>query len=142
MAVQGSILGNAVLRREDSSLLQGVDKYVDDLDITGVGYIYFVRSTVAYGTINSIDVSQAETMPGVIAVYTADTMSLPSFVGFPLIAEALGRPPLATGHVRFVGDIVAAVVAESRDQAVDAAEMVFADIDPLPAIVTPAAAAR
>ncbi len=140
MAVQGSILGNAVLRREDSTLLQGVDEYVDDLDITGVGYIYFVRSTVAYGTINSIDVSEAEKMPGVIAVYTADTMRLPSFVGFPLIAEPLGRPPLATGHVRFVGDIVAAVVAESRDQAVDAAEMVFADIDPLDPIVTPAAA--
>lgn len=140
MAVQGSILGNAVLRREDPALLQGTDDYVDDIEVTGVGYVHFVRSTVAYGSINSIDTAAAESMPGVAAVYTAENMALPAFPGFPLIAETLGRPPLATGHVRFVGDIVAAVVADSREQAVDAGEMVVADIHPLDPLVTPAQA--
>ena len=119
MAVEGSILGNAVLRREDNSLLQGIDKYTDDLDITGVGHVHFVRSTIAAGTITSIDIDDAQRAPGVIAVFTADSLSIPSFAGFPLIPDTLGRPPLAVGQVRFVGDIVAAVVAETAEQAAE-----------------------
>lgn len=138
MAVQGSILGNEVLRLEDDTLLRGQDQYVDDIAVTGVAYVYYVRSTVAYGTINSIDTSEAESMPGVVAVHTAETLGLPDYVGFPAVPESLARPPLAKGKVRFVGDIVAAVVAETREQAVDASEMVYADIDPLDPVVTPA----
>ncbi len=140
MAVEGSILGNAVLRREDNSLLQGIDKYTDDLDITGVKHVHFVRSTIAAGTITSIAVEDAESAPGVIAVFTADSLSLPAFAGFPLIPDTLGRPPLAVGQVRFVGDIVAAVVAETAEQATDAAELVFADIEPTDPVIGPAAA--
>jgi carbon-monoxide dehydrogenase large subunit len=140
MAVKGSILGNEVLRREDNALLQGHDRYTDDLEVTGAGHVHFVRSTVAFGTIESIDRSSAEGMPGVLAVYTSENMALPPFAGFPMIPEELARPPLASGTVRFVGDIVAAIVAETRAQAVDAAEAMTVDIDPLDPVVTPAAA--
>ncbi len=135
MPVQGSILGNAVLRREDPTLLTGADRYFDDLAIDGVGYVHFVRSTIAHGTITSIDTADAATMPGVIAVHTADTLELAPFLGFPLFPPVLARPPLAKGKVRLVGDIYAVVVAETREQAVDAGEAIWADIEPLPAVV-------
>jgi carbon-monoxide dehydrogenase large subunit len=140
MAVQGSILGNEVLRREDDSLLRGADQYTDDIAVTGTVHLHFVRSTVAHGTIESIDTTAAEAMPGVVAVLTAANTELPPFAGFPMIPPELGRPPLATGTVRFVGDIVAAVVAETQTQAVDAAEMVMVDITPIAAAITPAQA--
>ncbi|MDH3754069.1 MAG: xanthine dehydrogenase family protein molybdopterin-binding subunit [Acidimicrobiia bacterium] len=135
MPVQGSILGNAVLRREDPTLLTGSDEYYDDLAIDGLVHVRFVRSTIAHATITSIDTSEAEAMPGVIAVHTAGTLELAPWLGFPMFPPVLARPPLATGKVRHVGDIVAAVVAETAAQATDAAEMVFVDYDPLPAVV-------
>ncbi len=96
----------------------------------------FVRSTVAYGTVQSVDVSEAESMPGVIAVYHAgNSLGFSPFQSFPMIAETFNRPVFAGETVRFVGDIVAAVVAETRAQAVDAMEAVVVDIDPLQAIV-------
>ncbi len=141
-AVQGSILGNAVLRREDPSLLKGEDKYFDDMVVDGMAYVHFVRSTVAHATINSIDISDAVTMPGVIGVYTADNLELEPFLSFPLFPPVFARPLLAKGKVRLVGDIVAVVVAETRSQAVDAAESVYFDFDILPAVVDPEAASR
>ena len=140
MSIQGSILGHAVQRREDPTLLRGEDRYYDDLDIPGVAHVHFVRSSFAHGTLGSIDVSDAAAMPGVLAVHTADTLELPPHLAFPLLPPVFARPPLATGKVRFVGDIVAAVVAETKAQAVDAAESIWPDIDPLPAVVDPFAA--
>ncbi len=134
MAAQGSILGNAVLRREDPSLLKGADKYYDDMDVPGVTYIQFVRSPFAHAKLGAIDTSEAEGMDGVLAVYTADNLEIASFQGFAMFPELINRPALATGKVRFVGDIVAAVVATSRAAAVDAAETVVVDYDPLPAV--------
>ncbi|MCP4086214.1 MAG: xanthine dehydrogenase family protein molybdopterin-binding subunit [Actinomycetia bacterium] len=135
MAVQGSILGNAVLRREDPTLLTGSDEYLDDMKIEGCTYLHFVRSPIAHARIESIDTSDAAGMPGVLGVYTADNLELPDFQGFPMFPEVFNRPPLAKGKVRFVGDIVAAVVATGRAQAEDAGEAVLVDYDPLPAIV-------
>ncbi|MCP5025531.1 MAG: xanthine dehydrogenase family protein molybdopterin-binding subunit [Actinomycetia bacterium] len=135
MAVQGSILGNAVLRREDPTLLTGSDEYLDDMKIEGCTYVHFVRSPIAHARIESIDTSDAGGMPGVLGVYTADNLELPDFQGFPMFPEVFNRPPLAKGKVRFVGDIVAAVVATGRAQAEDAGEAVLVDYDPLPAIV-------
>ncbi|MDH3681248.1 MAG: xanthine dehydrogenase family protein molybdopterin-binding subunit [Acidimicrobiia bacterium] len=132
--VQGSILGNAVLRREDPSLLMGSDKYYDDMDVPGVGYLHFVRSPFAHARIDSIDTSEAESMAGVAAVYTSDTLELPDFQGFEMLDPAFNRPMLAKGKVRFVGDIVAAVVADTREIAADAVEAVVVDYDPLPAV--------
>jgi carbon-monoxide dehydrogenase large subunit len=140
MEVEGSILGHAVLRREDPSLLTGVDKYYDDMAVDGLTHVYFVRSAFAHGTINSIDLTAALAMPGVIAVHSADTLELKPFISFPMMPPATARPPLAKGKVRLVGDIVAVVVADTLTQAVDAAQAVDVDIDPLPALVDPEAA--
>ena len=86
--------------------------------------------TVAHGTINSVDVSEAESMPGVVAVYHAgNDLGMPAMQGFPMMPPDYNRPIFASERVRFVGDVVAAVVAESQAQADDAAEQVIADID-------------
>ena len=135
MAAAGSILGNAVLRLEDPTLLTGAGKYVDDLVETGLLHVAFVRSTVAHGEITSVDVSAAARMPGVVAVYNAagDDLGLPSLQQFAMMPASLNRPIFAKERVRFVGDIVAAVVAESKAQAVDAADTVVIEYRPLPA---------
>jgi aerobic carbon-monoxide dehydrogenase large subunit len=141
MAGAGSILGNAVLRLEDPTLLTGEGKYVDDLVEPGMLFVSFVRSTVAHGTIVSVDVSAAEGMPGVVAVYHAggNDLGLPSFQGFPMMPETLNRPIFASDRVRFVGDIVGAIVAENKGQAADAADAVIVDYDVLPTITTASA---
>src|SRR5215213_3100050 len=119
MAGSGSILGNEVLRLEDPTLLVGEGKYLDDLVEPGMLSVSFVRSTVAHGNIVSVDVTEASSMPGVVAVYHAggDDLGLPSFQGFPMMPDSLNRPIFATGKVRFVGDVIAAVVAETKTQA-------------------------
>jgi carbon-monoxide dehydrogenase large subunit len=137
MAESGSILGNSVVRMEDPTLLTGEGKYVDDLTETGAAYVAFVRSPVAHGTVRSVDVSEATSMPGVVAVHHGDDLGLPSFQGFPMIPDTFNRPVFANERVRFVGDVIAAVVADTAAQATDAAETVFADIEPLPVIVNP-----
>ena len=134
-AVQGSILGNAVLRREDPTLLKGIDKYYDDMAVEGLGYVHFVRSPFAHANLGSIDTSESAGMPGVIGVWTADDLEIADFQGFPMFPVEFNRPALARGKVRFVGDIVAVVAAETREQAADAAEVVVPDYDPLPAVV-------
>jgi carbon-monoxide dehydrogenase large subunit len=138
MAASGSILGNAVQRVEDPTLLTGDGKYVDDLRETGMLHVAFVRSPIAHGTVNSIDLGGAASMPGVVAVYSGeDDLGLPSMQFFPMMPPEMNRPIFATEKVRFVGDIIAAVVAETLQQATDAAQEIFADIDPLPAIIDP-----
>ena len=74
-------------------------------------------------------------MPGVVGVYTADDIDVPEYFMFMKINPAVTRPSLAQDRVRFVGDIIAVVVAETRAQAVDAAEAVIVDYDPLPAVI-------
>jgi carbon-monoxide dehydrogenase large subunit len=142
MADGGSILGNSVLRLEDPTLVTGSGKYVDDLDCPGAARVVFVRSSVAHGVLRSVDAEAARSMPGVVAVYSAggDDLGLAPVQSFPMLAEALNRPVFARDRVRFVGDIVAAVVAETGPEAVDAAEAVEVDVEPLPAVVSQAAA--
>ncbi|MGA1075898.1 MAG: xanthine dehydrogenase family protein molybdopterin-binding subunit [Ilumatobacteraceae bacterium] len=138
MAGSGSILGNSVLRLEDPTLLTGDGKYVDDLRETGMLFVALVRSPVAHGTINSVDTGDAASMPGVVAVYHAgNDLGMPAMQGFPMMPPDFTRPLFASEKVRFVGDIIAAVVAETQAQANDAAQEIFADIDPLPAIIDP-----
>ncbi len=140
MSVQGSILGHAVLRREDPTLLRGTEKYYDDLDIDGVHYLQFVRSPYAHARLGAVDTTEAAAVPGVVGVFTADTLEVAPFLGFPMWNPYFARPMLATGKVRFVGDIVAAVVATSREAAADAAELVQVEYDPLPSVTDPEAA--
>ena len=132
MAAQGSILGNAVTRKEDPGLLTGSNEYVDDLDIDAA-QIVFVRSTMAHAILLEVDISEAVNMPGVLAVYTAENLELTAVNQSEFMDPSMNRPPLASGRVRFVGDIIAAVVAENKSQGVDAAEQIIVDYDPLPA---------
>jgi carbon-monoxide dehydrogenase large subunit len=140
MAASGSILGNPVLRKEDPGILTGVTEYYDDLKIDGLLHVAFVRSTVAHATIAAIETGDAKGMEGVVAVYTAADLELPDVHGFVMLPPTMNRPPLAKDKVRFVGDVVAMVVAETKAQALDAAEAVIVDYDELPAVATVEAA--
>jgi carbon-monoxide dehydrogenase large subunit len=140
--VRGSILGHAVARLEDPGVLRGEVRYVDDLPIEGTLHVHFVRSPVAHARITELDVSDAAAMPGVVAVYRAGDLDVAPVHGFVMLPPTFNRPPLATERVRFVGDIVAAVVAETPQQAADAADAVIVDYDDLPVVVDPEAAAE
>ena len=133
----GSILGNRVLRKEDPKFLTTGGMYVDDLldepMLAGAAHVTYVRSSVAHGVLLGIDASDALAMPGVIAVYTAADLGLtpiPSDFN-PTIARGM----LAIDKVRFVGEPVAVVISETREQGEDAAEAVIVDYDILPAVV-------
>jgi carbon-monoxide dehydrogenase large subunit len=141
MAKSGSILGNSVVRLEDPTLLTGAGKYLDDLD-PGAARVVFVRSNVAHGEVRSVDVEDARSMPGVLAVYKAGDLGLTPFQSFPMLPETFNRPVFAGDRVRFVGDIVAAIVADTAAHGVDAAEAVVVDIEPLPAVVAATDALR
>jgi aerobic carbon-monoxide dehydrogenase large subunit len=140
VATSGSILGNPVRRTEDPRILRGDAGYFDDLPVEGLLHVAFVRSTMAHARIESVDTNEAASMPGVVAVYAADDLDLEPGQGFAMVPAALARPPLARDVVRFVGDMLAVVVAETRAQAVDAAEMVIVDYAPLPTLIDPEAA--
>ncbi len=143
--VMSKMVGASVRRKEDPRLITGSSTYVDDLKIPGMLHASIVRSMEPHGTIVGYSTDEAKAMPGVVAVYTgADLDSL--FVNYA--TEAVGEAeegdegkipkpavsPLAQTTVRYVGHPVAMVVAETREQAVDATEMVMVDIDPLPVI--------
>jgi aerobic carbon-monoxide dehydrogenase large subunit len=133
----GSILGTRVLRTEDPALLRGSGTYVADLPLLNKLHAAFVRSSVAHGIITAIHVDEARTMPGVVAVWTAAELGVAPHHGFVTVHADFARPPLATDRARFVGDAFAVVFAETIEQAADAAEAVWAEIDPLPAITDP-----
>jgi aerobic carbon-monoxide dehydrogenase large subunit len=134
MATSGSILGNPVVRREDPGILTGETQYYDDLAVAGLLHVAFVRSTIAHARIEGIDAEVARSLPGVVAVFLADDLELNDHHGFIMLPATMNRPPLARDRVRFVGDIVAMVVGESKAQALDAAGAVIIDYDPLPAV--------
>ena len=140
MTASGSILGHAVLRREDPEILAGGARYFDDLPIDGMLHVVFVRSTIAHAEITSVDTSDAVGLPGVVGVYAGGDLDLEPIHGFAMLPPVFTRPVFAKERVRFVGDIVAAVVAETRSQAVDAAEQVIVDYEPLPTVTDPEAA--
>ena len=135
MTMTGSILGNSVHRKEDPGLLRGTNDYFADLKIDGMAHAVMVRSTIAHAEITELDISEAESMPGVVAVWTSQNTDLPVNPAPPFIHPSMFRPTLATDRVRLVGDIVAVVVAETEEQAKDAAEMVIIDYEPLDAVV-------
>ena len=139
--------GQAVKRVEDASLLVGRGLFVDNVQIEGATHIAFLRSPYAHARITAVDTTAAAAMPGVLAVLTGAQLAAagvkpsPKLAGFP---RPNGEPPatalrhaLAVDTVRHVGEAVAAVVAESRDAARDAAEAVQVDYEELPAVVDP-----
>ena len=133
-----SILGNRVLRKEDVKFLTVGGTYVDDVALPGAAWVVYVRSPLAHARIEGIDVEAARQAPGVLDVVTASDLGLePIPPVMPMIEQSMARPVLADGVVRFVGEPVVAVVAETRAQAVDAAELVAVDYDPLTVVVDP-----
>ena len=130
----GSILGSAVRRVEDPELLVGHGTFVDNLRPDGTTHGVFVRSPFAHARITSLDTTEAGQSPGVIAVLTGQDVADRPVPTFGSANDDLKRTALATDKVRFVGEPVALVVAETRAQAVDAAELVDVDYDELGAV--------
>jgi aerobic carbon-monoxide dehydrogenase large subunit len=136
----GSLVGAPVRRVEDPDLLTGRGTYIDNLRLDGMLELAFVRSTVAHARLESVDTSAARGMPGVVGVYAANDIDVPEYFQFMKLNPAVTRPALAQNRVRFVGDILAVVAAETRAQAADAAEAVVVEYEPLPAVSDPDAA--
>src|SRR5262245_33521503 len=132
----GSILGNRVTRVEDPRFLTGAGRYVDSIHLPNEAWCAYVRSPYAPATIESIDVSEAVSAPGVLRVFTAGDLTglNPTPPTRPNLPPAMTRPFLASDRVRFVGEPVVAVVAESQAAALDAAELVLVEYEPLPVV--------
>jgi len=145
-------IGQPVLRTEDPILVRGAGRYADDIRVEGQAYAYILRSPVAHGILKSLDLAAARDMPGVLHVFAADEMAkagfgllkcrivIPNHDGSPM--KAPDRHALAEGKVRYVGDPIACIVAETVAQAKDAAEAIGIDIETLPAVTSPRAAAE
>ena len=137
-------IGERVLRTEDPKLLRGEGRYTDDINLPRQAYAYIVRSTVAHGRIKSIGTQAAKAMKGVLGVYTGEDMKAYGTLqsALPLKSKDgsdLKKPPrsiLPTDKVRFAGDPIACVVAETLLQAKDAAEAIEIDIESLPVVTT------
>lgn len=143
-------IGQSAARVEDQRLLTGSGRYVDDINLDGQAWAVFVRSPHAHAHIKEIDLRAARDMPGVLAVYTTADLATDGIGNVPCTAMiqqrdgspyvAPPRPALARGRVRYVGDAVAMVVAQTRAEALDAAEQVIVDYESLPAVVDTARA--
>ena len=141
-------IGASSVRREDVRFLTGKGRYTDDINALGQKYVYFLRSDIAHGIIKSVDVSAASRMSGVVAVFTGDDFEAVGGIpcgwqitdrfGEPM--KEPGHPVLARGKVRHVGDPIAAVVADTLEQARDAGEAINIDIEELPAVIDMASA--
>ena len=150
LSIERFAVGQSVPRSEDPMLLRGHGRYTDDVSLPGQAYAVMVRSSSAHGTIRGIDTAAARKMPGVLAVYTAADLEgygplkcvvpLKNRDGSPM--HKPWRGALAKDRVRYVGDPVACVVAETVNAAKDAAEAVVVDIEPLPSVVSAEAAAK
>src|SRR6266568_9646968 len=141
-------IGQSVSRFEDPRLLRGGGRYVGDIVLPGMVFGYVLRSPHAHARIRSIDVTQAKAAPGVLAVLTGADWQASGWRDLPSAAGNRRRdgspayrprfPALVKDRVRWVGDYVAFVVALTKDQAADAAELIAVDYEPLPAIVSTA----
>ena len=138
-----SLIGQSVRRKEDVRFLTGAGQYTNDIVGTRTTHAYFLRSPHAHAKIRDIDLSRARSAPGVVAIFTG--ADLTGVNGLPcgwLITSTDGKPMaepphpvLAQGKVRYVGDCVALVIAETLNQAKDASELIDVDYDVLPAVV-------
>ena len=144
--------GREVRRIEDPALLRGEGRFTDDLVREGQTHLVFLRSPYAHARIVGVDTSAAKAVPGVLAVFSgaelhaAGVQPIGPAVPFPRPDGTPGasapRHPLALDRVRYVGEAVAAVVAESREAALDGAEAIVVDYEELPAVTDPFAAMR
>ncbi|MDH3540898.1 MAG: xanthine dehydrogenase family protein molybdopterin-binding subunit, partial [Acidimicrobiia bacterium] len=144
MTTTGRAFGQSVRRLEDPRLITGKGRFTDNLSRPGMTHMVVVRSPYGHATIKSIDVSKAAAMPGVLAVHTGAEMEAAGFGGIPcawVVPDSDTRtpvhPPIAIDTVRYVGDAVAIVLAESEAQARDAMYAVEVDYQPLGVVVNP-----
>ncbi len=137
-----NVVGQRIRRREDPRFLRGEGRYVDDISLPGALHLTFVRSYMAHAKINGIDTSAAQDA-GAQVFTAADTGGIvnppPPFIP---IDPQMFRPLLCADTARFVGDIVAVVLADSREASVDAAELVDVDYEPLESVTDPEEAVR
>jgi carbon-monoxide dehydrogenase large subunit len=129
-------LGHSVKRKEDERFLRGRGNYVQDITLPGMLHMELLRSPVAHARITSIDTSAAEALPGVVAVITGEALAAHGLAWMPTLSGDT-QAVLATDKVRFQGQEIAAVVAESAYLAKDALELIEVDYDVLPAVTTP-----
>ena len=134
------VFGSSVKRREDPKLITGQGNYTDDIKLTGMVHAAFVRSPHGHAKIRNIVTAQAKSHPGVLAVLTG--AELKDELGelilgwiLPGQAHSTHRVPMASDTVRFVGEAIVAVIADDPATAVDAAELVQVEYDPLPTVV-------
>jgi carbon-monoxide dehydrogenase large subunit len=132
----GGDYGSPIRRIEDPPLLKGEGHYSDDLRLPGTVHAVFVRSDFAHARVGAIEASAAAESPGVIGVFSAADLELKPMPAGPG-PESMVRPMFAGDTVRFSGEVVAVVVAETRAQAVDASELVEVEYDPLDVVVDP-----
>jgi len=138
-------VGQPVPRQEDPTLLQGQGRYTDDVNLPNQAWCVMVRSQMAHGVIKGIDIAEAKTMPGVLGVWTGADLNEAGYGTLKTLIPVLNRDgspmktptrhSLATDKVRYVGDPVAFVVADTKDAARDAAERISVAYRPLPAVV-------
>src|SRR6266478_9427961 len=150
MATIRSVIGDRPKRREDVRFLTGRGGYLDDLTFEGLTHAVVLRSPHAHAVIECVGTERARAMPGVLAVLAAEDARADGLKPLRPSAEAnvqtgepfafMPQPLLAEGRVRYVGEPVALIVAETRAQALDAAEQVVVGYAPLPAVTTTAAA--
>jgi aerobic carbon-monoxide dehydrogenase large subunit len=150
MATARSIIGDRPKRREDLRFITGRGGYLDDLAFEGLTHAVVLRSPHAHAVITAVDTEAAQAAPGVLAVLTAEDARADGLQPLRPTAEANAitgerfafapQPLLAADKVRYVGEPVALIVAETRAQALDAAEQVVVGYSPLPAVTTAAAA--
>jgi carbon-monoxide dehydrogenase large subunit len=131
-------IGQAIKRTEDPRLVTGLGHYVDDIQLVDLHHVAFVRSIHAHARIRGVDTARAKKMPGVVAVFTGEDCRNVGSVPCASAIEGLKvphHPVLALGKVKYLGEPIAAVVADSLYRARDAAEAVVVDYEPLPAVV-------
>ena len=133
-------IGESIRRREDARFLRGRGNYVDDLELPGMLHMVILRSPHAHARITSIDTAAASAAPGVVAVVTGDLMAQHKLAWMPTLSGDT-QAVLATDKVRFQGQEVAAVIAESHYLAEDAVGLIQVDYEPLPAVTSPRQAA-
>src|ERR1700683_4396020 len=133
-------IGKARARKEDARLVTGQTNWTDNIQLPGLVQVAYLRSPMAHARITSVDVSAARGAPGVIAAFSgadfaAEQGSLPC--AWPVTPDIVmpAHPPMATDEVRYVGEIVACVVARDRYAAADALELIDVDYDPLPPVL-------
>src|SRR5919106_6887042 len=145
MATTETFIGQPVLRKEDPELLTGEASYIDNWTMPGMVWMALARPPYVHATIDGIDTAEASSMPGVVGVFTASDLELGALPFVWPITEDIKVPvhyPLAADKVRFNGDAVAVVVAETREQAIDAAEAVAVSATELPSVVDVELAAK